>query len=190
MASCIPNYNKYPVIHTKQPRTVCWQGWEAVCKAMQDAIASGKKIVALECYPGILDEEVLPQLQASLSGTFYYTKDFMLSEEAIEQLVYPDVTDDEVFGYITRLQLIQFFDIDKVNAFQNTFIDQKETVFIYGPGATLLAENYDLLFYLDMPRWEGQLRFLAPKLSVRSGPPTAFVGVRGTPQGHRRHHGC
>lgn len=165
MAPYIPNYNKYPVIHTRQLQTVCWQGWEAVCKAAQDAITPGKKIVVFECYPGILDEEVLPLLQDFLNGTFYYTRDFMLSKEVIEQLVYPDVTDDEIFGYITRLKLIQFFDIDKVNAFQSTFVDQKETVFIYGPGATLLAEKPDLLFYLDMPRWEGQLRFRRNEVS-------------------------
>ena len=34
----------------------------------------------------------------------------MLSENEIDSLVYPDVTDDEVFGYMTRLTLKDFFD--------------------------------------------------------------------------------
>ena len=152
MAEYIPNYDKFPIIHTKQQNTACWQGREAVCGAIKESITPDKKIVVFECYPGILDEEVLPKLQQSLEGTFYFTKDFMLDEKAIQQLIYPDVTDDEIFGYITRLQLIQFFNIDKVNAFQNKFIDQQETIFIYGPGASLLAEHYDMLFYFDMPR--------------------------------------
>ncbi len=165
MAGYIPNYNKFPIIHTKQQNTVCWQGWDAVCGAINEVITPGKKIVVFECYPGILDEVVLPRLQQSLEGTFFFTENFMLDEKDVEKLVYPDVTDDEVFGYLTRLQLIQFFDVNKINAFQNKFIDQQETIFIYGPGASLLAEHHDLLFYFDMPRWEGQLRFRRNEVS-------------------------
>lgn len=164
MTSYVSNYDKCPVIHTKQKSTVCCQGWEAVGNTLKEA-ATGKKIVAIECYPGTLDEEVIPQLQQYVNGVFYFTKDFMLEEKAIEQLVYPDVTDDEIFGYLTKLQLIRFFDINKINAFQNTFVDQPETIFIYGPGATLLAPQYDLLVYFDMPRWEGQLRYRRNEVS-------------------------
>ena len=73
-------------------------------------------------------------------------------------MVYPDVTDDEVFGYITRLTLNDFFDNDKIKSFKNELEKKQGTIVIYGVGATLLAQQYDLLIYFDMTRWEGQLR--------------------------------
>lgn len=156
------NYNKHPVIDTKQSSLVCRQGWEGVCAMIKDktgGIPAGRKIIALECYPGVLDEEVTAQLQQSLEGSFYFTGDCMLGEQALQQLIYPDVTDDEVFGYITRLQLIDFFSKEKVQAFQEKLAATQGNIYIYGPGATLLAAQPDLIVYFDMPRWEAQLRF-------------------------------
>ena len=168
MPAYIPNYNKFPVIKTMHQSTVCLQGWAAVLDVIKQQVRlinQPKKIIAFECYPGILDEEVIPQLQQALNGTFYFTKDFMLDEEKVEQLVYPDVTDDEIFGYITRLQLMDFFDKEKLQSFQEKIDDKEETLFIYGTGATLLAKQCNLLFYFDMPRWEGQLRFRRNEVS-------------------------
>ena len=88
------NYNKFPVIDTKQQSTVCRQGWEGVLDVIKNKVEelpAGRKIIALECYPGVLDEEVTPQLQQALKGLFYFTADCMLSEGAVQQLVYPDV---------------------------------------------------------------------------------------------------
>lgn len=156
------NYNKHPVIDTKQTSLICRQGWEGVCAMIKDKmedIHTGRKIIALECYPGVLDEEVTAQLQQSLEGSFYFTGDSMLGEQALQQLIYPDVTDDEVFGYITRLQLTDFFSKEKVQAFQEKLAATQGNIYIYGPGATLLASQPDLLVYFDMPRWEAQLRF-------------------------------
>ena len=168
MPPYIPNYDKFPVIRTKQEETVCWQGWNEVCTIINKQVAQldqPKKIIAFECYPGILDEEVIAQLEQHLEGTFYFTHNYMLPPEKIAQLIYPDVTDDEIFGYITRLQLINFFDWEKVRSLQSELESKKGSLYIYGPGATLLAAQYHLLFYLDMPRWEGQLRFRRNEVS-------------------------
>src|SRR5690349_671623 len=100
MPAYVPNYDKFPVIKTTHQSTVCWQGWEEVLNIIQqqiNSIYSPQKTIAFECYTGILDEEVIPQLQQALNGIFYYTKDFMLDEDSIQQLIYLDVTDDEVF---------------------------------------------------------------------------------------------
>lgn len=152
----VANYDKTPFITVKGQGDDCHEGWEAVGRVIS---AGAKKVVAIECYPGVQDEEIVPQLKAALAGTFFFTTDAMLSEEKILQLVYPDVTDDEIFGYITRLELVDFFDPAKRRAMQKA-VDQAEgVVYIYGPGATLIAEQWDLLVYFDMPRWEAQLRF-------------------------------
>ena len=158
------NYDKFPFIKVKWDSWEGWQGWEAVGKGIGDSVGrlkGKKKVIAIETYPGVQDEEVLPQLQALLpSGTFYLTKDAMLSEEEVMRLVYPDVTDDEVFGYITRLVMSDFFDKSKLGVMREEIRQQESgVIYIYGTGATLIADSRDLLVYFDMPRWEAQLRF-------------------------------
>ena len=158
----VANYDKTPFITVRGQDGNCQEGWEAVGRITGGAAGrpdGAKKVVAIECYPGVQDEEVVPQLKAALSGTFFFTKDAMLSEEKILQLVYPDVTDDEIFGYITRLELADFFDPAKRRGMQKAVDQAAGIVYIYGPGATLIAEQWDLLVYFDMPRWEAQLRF-------------------------------
>jgi len=161
MAEFVPNYDKFPVVHVKEKNVLCKQGWSSVCSVIKDAIQliqSNKKIIALECYTEILDEEVLTSLQSNLDGEFFLTKDYMLPERQIMQMVYPDVTDDAVFGFMTRLTVKDFFDAGKIESLDKEFSHEHKTVFIYGVGATLLATQYDLLIYFDMTRWEGQLR--------------------------------
>ena len=83
----------------------------------------------------------------------------MLPEDEIKKLVFPDVTNDRIFGFLTRLTLDAFYDPEKLKKMQ-TEIDSKneEVTVIYGCGAALICPNPDLLIYADMARWEIQLR--------------------------------
>src|SRR5258708_1659840 len=155
------NYDKTPFIAVKGRDNDCHEGWEAVGRVIREKIGQlkGAGVIAIECYPGVRDEEVIPQLTEALPGTFYFTKDAMLAEEKILQLVYPDTTDDEIFGYMTRLELADFFDRDKRRGMRRAMDQATGVIYVYGPGAALIAEQWDLLVYLDMPRWEAQLRF-------------------------------
>ncbi|MFT3825295.1 MAG: class I mannose-6-phosphate isomerase [Chitinophagaceae bacterium] len=163
MKRIVSNYDKHPVITVPAEKDTAHQGWDATCNVISNAvknISSSKKIIVLECYQGVLDQEIIPQLTQQLPGTYYYSKDFMLEEAAIQSLIFPDVTNDEVFGYITRLQLHDLFDAAKVKAFKKHLQDTASgTIYLYGPGAALLTDTIDLLVYFDMPRWEIQLRF-------------------------------
>lgn len=158
-----PNYDKNPFVEVKDAAGDCREGWTAVGQVIRDRIGQishGRKIVVLECYPGVQDEEVLGALKRELTGTFFLSRDYMLPEEDVHRLVYPDVTDDEVFGYITRLRLIDFLQSPKIQALQRAIESRPDGVIVcYGPGASLMVKDYDLLVYFDMPRWEAQLRF-------------------------------
>ena len=152
MSKFIPNYDKFPVVNVKQKNVLCEQGWTNVCAVIKNriqSITSAKKIIAIECYTGISDEEALTNLQSNLDGEFILTKNYMLAEGEIMQMIYPDVTDDAVFGYITRLTLTDFFDTDKISTFYQQLSSKQGTIIIYGVGATLLAQQYDLLIYFD-----------------------------------------
>ena len=162
------NYDKFPVINVKNKSAFCREGWQEVCDVIRekvDNIENNKKITVLECYTGILDEEVVPELKRVLEGEFYFAKDYMLPEEKLKALIYPDVTDDEVFGYITRLELIDFFNPASIQLFRDQISNKQGNIYIYGPGAQLVAETYNLLIYFDMTRWEGQLRFRRDEVS-------------------------
>ena len=152
------NYDKSPFIQVEGQDYACLEGWDAVCRTIVSAVGalkSSRKVVLLECYPGVQDDEVLPKLQAALPGRWILTKDALLPEEKILRMIYPDVTDDAVFGYITRLEMSDFFDPAKKEA----LLDADGVTYVYGPGAAALFAKWDLLIYFDIPRWEAQLRF-------------------------------
>ncbi len=169
MTQSLSNYDKWPAIKIKENREDCWEGWKEVCNIINDRInkiTGHKKVVVIDCYHGVLDAEVIPPLTQSIKGEFHFARDYMLSEKKILQLVYPDVTDDEVFGFITRLHLDNFFESSKIKDLQIK-IDKIENgiVCLYGTGAALLYSRADLLVYFDMPRWEIQLRFRKNEIS-------------------------
>ena len=168
MQDYISNYEKFPVIKVKDTTSLCREGWKNIGGLIQEhvnSIEQDRSVIALECYPGILNEEVIPQLQQALDGTFYFTENYMLPEDKLAALIFPDVTNDEIFGYITRLELMDFFDSNAVQSFREEISGRQGNIFIFGPGATLLAGQYQVLVYFDMPRWEGQLRFRRNEVS-------------------------
>lgn len=157
------NYDKYPFVPVIGFDDACWYGWDLIgdqLKKELDLFDSKKKVIAIECYIGVNHKEVLKAITQSLQPHhIYHASDAYKSAAEIDQLVYPDVTDDRVFGYLTRLHITNFLDKIKLEDIQNKINDiQEGVVILYGTGASLLAEA-DLLVYADMPRWEGQLRF-------------------------------
>ena len=65
----------------------------------------------------------------------------MLPEEKINDFFYPDITDDELFGYLTRYTMECFFDFDKVTGIRQQIEDlQSGIVIVYGVGAAYLCD--------------------------------------------------
>jgi len=162
------NYDKWPVIKLKRVQHECLAGWEAIGKHLLEQlnkIPTNKKVISFECYQGVIDKEIIPVLQHKLKGTWLFSKDYMLSENEIDSLVYPDVTDDEVFGYMTRLTIKDFFDASKLKDAKRLIEENERTVIVYGCGASLLYPEPDLLIYADMARWEIQQRFRRNEVS-------------------------
>lgn len=159
----ISNYDKLPVIKVSNDNSDCYSGWDAVNKQLNESISAVSKkkiIVAIECYHGVDDAELLQKLSKHLTYTKWYnTADAYKSEEAISEMVFPDVTDNRVFGYMTRLNIADYFDSDTLQNLRDDISSFNEGIIIvYGCGATILTPNYDLLIYADMARWEIQLR--------------------------------
>jgi mannose-6-phosphate isomerase class I len=156
-------FSNQPFVEVKNENYRVETGWEAICAKLNheiDTLQGSKKIVVVETYQGVIHEELLPELNNGLNHTrFIRAEDYMLPEEEIKKLVFPDVTNDRIFGFLTRLTIDAFFDPAKVKAIQNEIDAAEEGVIVvYGSGAALLYPNPDLLVYADMARWEIQLR--------------------------------
>jgi mannose-6-phosphate isomerase class I len=156
-------YNSLPVVEVKNTSYQVDKGWAAICNSLNTEISKlsgNKKIVVVETYQGVIHEELIANLQPGLNpARFIQAADFMLHEEEIKKLVFPDVTNDRIFGFMTRLEIDAFFNPEKVKGIRAEIeADREGTIVIYGTGATHICPTPDLLVYADMARWEIQLR--------------------------------
>jgi mannose-6-phosphate isomerase class I len=152
------NYDKFPHVQVEAENKSCVLGWDAVIKQVNDEIASGKKLIVIECYQGVLDEEVRTHFRNELTYDIWIdSEDAFKSASDILKMTYPDVTDDRIFGYITRLNIEDYLDPGITLSLIEKIGTDKVTV-IYGTGASLISPKPDLLIYADMARWEIQLR--------------------------------
>ncbi|MDG1136108.1 MAG: class I mannose-6-phosphate isomerase [Bacteroidales bacterium] len=139
----------------------CLVGWESIVSKLRHDIEGKKKFtILMECNQGVLEQEIADEIKKGLQpDNFYYSSDIFLSEGRIKELTAQDVTTDRVFGYITRLTLDSFIDSEKLAKARNEIESRTEGLTIaLGSGASYLIENPDCYIYLDMARWEIQMR--------------------------------
>ncbi|KMQ64926.1 mannose-6-phosphate isomerase [Chryseobacterium angstadtii] len=149
------NYNKFPVIPIKDH--TCISGWENVTDKIKEGIPG---IIAVECYPGVFVEEIIAEFKDLLNPALIInTSEAMKPESEISSMVEPYVTDDPVFGYMTSLELEDYFDEVKITALKKEIDTTDGCVVIVGPGALLLHNQPKLILYADMARWEIQKRY-------------------------------
>lgn len=165
------NYDKSPVVRMPEAfASCCYTGWEDITAALQQRIQTINKprtTLVVECYQGVLDAELILSLkQAFPDALFLLSGQGMLPEEVLNVRLKDDITDDEIFGYMTRLNMDCYFDADKVNGLHQQ-IDEQESglVIVYGTGAAYILPEPDLLVYADMARWEIQMRFRRNEVS-------------------------
>lgn len=156
------NYHKTPHISVSTYEKDCWEGWNSVVSYLNRysfALNRKKLVVVAEFYTGV-SGFVFDHLKAQFKFDYCFSAaDAMKTEEEIDKLIYPDVTDDELFGFMTSLEIDGFFDKDKLETIKENIRNiENGIILVMGCGASLLADA-DLLLYFDMPRWEAQLRF-------------------------------
>jgi len=155
------NYEKNPKILISADKNECLQGWETLGNAINDKLSkSGGKLVVIETYQGV----DLVQAEAAIKRVLkphkiYNSHRAFKSVDKIKKLVAPYVTDDEVFGYMSDLTLENFFEpLSCIKLNEEVKAGTGYLQVIIGPGASLCAPKADLLIYMDMTRWEIQLR--------------------------------
>jgi len=159
-----PNYDKSPAVEVPPIHAAdLWSGWAAIGERLREAAATGqaRPIIAVDCYPGVQDDEVRHALGAALSAVALFdTKAAFRPAPQIDELVAPDLGGtDPIFGHLTRLSLPDFLDAARLAALrQQISLAPTGLILIVGPAAALVCPDATLLVYADMPRWEGQLR--------------------------------
>lgn len=152
------NYNKMPFFPADGEM---FTGWESIRERLKTEINAGKSeryILVVECYQGVYHHELQEGFKGLNPDLFIQSEDAFYPEEKIREITYPDVTDDAIFGYITRLTYDKLLDPEKVNALRAEIKKATGLVIVYGHAAAIVAEESDCLVYADMARWEIQLR--------------------------------
>ncbi len=151
------NYDKYPVHPIKDFESPCIEGWEPIVNHLRTKGGSNIKIV-IECYQGIYEEEFHRNIRDLAGFEFIDASDGFKKHEEIKEMVYPDVTDDRIFGKWTNLSIHDFFDKQLLKNLKNRVVSSDCSMVVYGTGASLICDNWDILIYADMARWEIQQR--------------------------------
>ena len=111
-------YNNLPFVELKNKKYNVTTGWDKICNLIQTKVGDlghDKTIIVVETYQGVLHEELISNLTTQLKPTkFIHSDSWFLSEQEVQQLVFPDVTEDRIFGRITNLRMVDFFDPTKV----------------------------------------------------------------------------
>ncbi len=146
-------YEKKPFVAAGEASD-CLVGWPQIASAMHRSTASN---LCIECYPGVLLDEIEHGLRDAFPDwQVVRTSDAFLSPAQLEERFSTLLTDDPVFGVMNQVELIEFFDAEKLALLRDKA--RTQPTLILGPGATLVCPDPTLLVYADMARWELQRR--------------------------------
>ena len=151
-------YNKIPNFSVQGD---LFSGWDSILKELKIKIdnSTGKRyILVVECYQGVYHQELENGFLQLHPDTMINSANAFYSEEKIKEITFPDITDDAIFGYLTRLNYNNFIDQEKVGSIREKIQKSIGLVIVYGHAAALIADEFDCLIYADMARWEIQLR--------------------------------
>jgi mannose-6-phosphate isomerase class I len=152
-------YDKHPYIRVSDD-DICRCGWENIAKELRWPLSEGRRVLCVECYPGVFVANVCHWLTALLKPSLVIsTGDLLLPPAELDQRVLPILTDDPVFGVMNGVEIGDFFDPEALRLAQFKLHEaQGQLIVIVGTGASLIAPPDHVLVYADMARWEIQQR--------------------------------
>src|SRR5437016_5308810 len=109
--SKISEYDKFPVIRTQAARNSAWQAWRAIVEHLRGEISKGARRLAIECYPGVFEDEISAALSEGLTPVqVVRVRDGYRSSREIEAMTARELTDDPVFGRMNGFVIHDFAD--------------------------------------------------------------------------------
>jgi mannose-6-phosphate isomerase class I len=153
------NYDKFPIVKIRPTAKDCQVGWSPILERLRRAIGSGRRVVCVECYPGIREEAEQAVIQGLSCSSVIATRSLLKSAREIDAMLAPYLGDDPVFGRMNAITLEDFFDLTKLAAAREC-VQRHDggMLLVIGTGAALVAPQADVLVYADLARWEIQWR--------------------------------
>ncbi len=153
------NYDVKPDIRISDRDEEVLVGNNKLQELILNQIKQGNKIFVFDIYPGVNKDNLLSLLKKIKTGLFLDTDNCKFSEEELYRRFDRNITEDRVFGYMTRDRLEDCFDPAKVSEVKAEIEEsQGKIIFLTGVGASLFARG-DIHYYADITRWEIQLRY-------------------------------
>jgi len=152
-------YDKFPFVAVTDSAHDCLIGWAAIAAALV-AAAPEHGVICVECYPGVLLDELCASLSQQIGSVrVFRAEDCYQTEAELNARIQPLLTDDPVFGHMNNFTIAEFFDPAKLIRAQEEIAKVATgRVLVVGTGASLLVPHTDVRVYADMARWELQMR--------------------------------
>lgn len=158
------NYDKFPAVSVTS-HSAPVSGWADIAAQIQQRLpAEGHPVVTIDCYPGVdkaAIKSALSAIPAFSQAQWLDTDACYLSGEALESRLADTLTDDRVFGIMSRAKLKQYLLPEAVAEYQQVLSASHGLIFVIGTGATLITGENGLVIYADYPRWQRQLDWRA-----------------------------
>jgi len=156
------NYNKFPETVLQGLDAHAFAGYDAIVSELKEKFQG--KILVVDAYPGVRTEELLKNLVQPIDpDLIVFSDELFVSGETITERVQPNLTDDRVFGFMSKYRFSQFVDAKKKADLLAKIEATQGLVVVYGVGASELVEG-DLLVYADLSRWEIQQRYRSKEI--------------------------
>ncbi len=149
------NYEKFP--STKVDGTLI-NGWHDILSKLKE-LTKTYSTIAIELYSGVIEEEIISQVTKIAPGLLYNTRDIFKSESEVSKMTERFMTKDILFGYVTNLSLIDYFDKEKLEKAKLEINKYSGSVIVIGSGSSLVVSESACIIYIDMARWEIIQRF-------------------------------
>lgn len=156
------NYNKYPETVLPGREAEAFAGYESIVEEVRANFKG--KILVVDAYPGVRTEELLEGLVKPLNPEMIvFSDEIYIAGDAITERVQGNLTDDRVFGFMSKYRFSQFVDQKKKLKMLAQVDATQGLVVVYGVGASELVEG-DMLIYADLSRWEIQQRYRSKEI--------------------------
>lgn len=151
-------YDKFPETRVDGFDDAAFRGYEAIAQELKRAMA-GRRVLVVDCYPGVDDAELLPELQRAFPTALTIDmRDVFPDGDELTRRMQAHLTDDRVRGVMYYGTVLDFLDEPALQAARDAVQACEGPVLVYGFAAAQVTRG-DVLVYADLARWEIQLRY-------------------------------
>ncbi len=155
------NYDKFPRVTVTAKDEDCAAGWAEVAAMLSpDLLARPRCLLVIECYPGVDLDEVERELVNPLKPRrCILAADALKSPSDLDSQFAQCLGQDAVFGRMQPWTISDFLSPGRIKKLRCELESPANGLtIVLGTGATVIAEQWDLLVYADLARWEIQRR--------------------------------